>query len=302
MKKTACFFMVACLWGSVAALAAPPAGEAAATKKKTETTTQAVPPPPENDVIQEYLGMSPEEIRRYRSEKGDRKEATHEPRREVRQVTRSVALDLSPGASPEKIRLFDRAGAVVVFSDSTGAPWPVVGVQNFAQDQFEVVQPGIADSPVVMISTKIGYGQGGAAVFLKDMPTPILLTMVTGGGVADSRVDAIVSRRGPKATAPAIEQQTAPEFDPKLLDFLTKTPPSGAKQLTIQVDDRDAATETTAWVWNDKLYIRTPLTVMSPAWRGVAKSNDGMSAYVFEMIPVLLVSNKGKVHTLRVGL
>lgn len=257
----------------------------------------------EKEVIDQFLGMTPDEIRYYRAGKEVRKEAVHEPRRPVKAVTRSIALDLSPGAAPETIRVFDRSGAVVVFTDATGAPWPVIGKNNFAKDLFEVTQSPEADSPVIMISTTTGVGQGTVAVFLKDLPTPVLLTMTIGLEEADSRVDAIVPRRGPMAKQPTIEQQTAPEFDPKLLDFLTKTPPSGAKQLTIQVDgDPSTATETIAWMWNEKLYVRTPLAIMSPAWRGIAKTNDGMRAYVFEPTPVLLVSDKGKVHTLRVGL
>lgn len=278
------------------------------TPAKNKEKTEPVPPPPviseENkSAIDQFLGMSPEEIKYYRSGKDVRKDAVHDPRRPVKPVTRSIALDLSPGAAPETVRVFDRSGAVVVFTDATGAPWPVVGQNNFAKDLFEVTQSPEKDSPVVMISTITGAGQGTVAVFLKDLATPVLLSMVIGEKETDSRVDAIVPRRGPNAKAPTIEQQTAPEFDPKLLDFLTKTPPSGAKQLSIQVDgDKSVATETTAWMWNEKLYVRSPLAIMSPAWRGIAKTNDGMRAYVFEPTPVLLVTEKGKVHTLRVGL
>jgi intracellular multiplication protein IcmK len=277
----------------------------AATAKKNEpepTVKEPATKEPDKEVIDQFLGMTPEEIRYYKEGKDVRKEAAHEPRRPIKNVTRSIALDLSPGASPETIRVFDRSGAVVVFTDSTGAPWPVIGQNNFAKDLFEVTLSPEAESPVVMISTLTGVGQGTVAVFLKDLATPVLLTMIVGKLEADSRVDAIVPRKGPNAKAPSIDQQT-PEFDPRLLDFLTKTPPSGARQLTIQVDgDASTATETIAWMWNDKLYVRSPLAIMSPAWRGVAKTNDGMRAYVFEPTPVLLVSDKGKVHTLRVGL
>lgn len=312
MKKTFIGLLCGCLAIIPLQALAGPKGDpslkkdaaAALAKKKEPESTIREPDIKETDkeVIDQFLGMTPEEIRYFKEGKDARKEAAHEPRRPVKTITRSIALDLSPGASPETIRVFDRSGAVVVFTDATGAPWPVVGQNNFAKDLFEVTRSPEEGSPVVMISTLTGVGQGTVAVFLKDLATPVLLTMMVGKLEADSRVDAIVPRKGPNAKAPSIDQQT-PEFDPRLLDFLTKTPPSGARQLTIQVDgDASTATETIAWMWNDKLYVRTPLAIMSPAWRGVAKTNDGMRAYVFEPTPVLLVSDKGKVHTLRVGL
>lgn len=274
-------------------------------KKPTKENEEDKIEKEKKEAIDQFLGMTPDEIRYYRAEKEKRKAAANEPRSPTKMVTRSVAIDLSPGSPPENIRVFDRAGAVIVFADTTGAPWPVVGINNFAKDLFEVTKSPAADGPVVMISTLVGQGQGVVAVFLKDLATPVLFNMSIGYTETDSRVDAIIPRRGPNAKTASIEQQqTAPEFDPKLLDFLTKTPPAGAKQLSIEFDgDKESDVhETTAWMWNEKLYIRTPLAVMSPAWRGIVKTNDGMRAYVFVPTPVILVSDKGKVHTLRVGL
>ena len=79
-----------------------------------------------------------------------------------------------------------------------------------------------------------------------------------------------------------------------LLHVLEGVPPGGSKRLTISGGDA------TGWLFQDKMYIRTNLTILSPGWIGSMTSADGMHAYEIQQSPVLLVSWHGKVMHLKV--
>jgi intracellular multiplication protein IcmK len=57
---------------------------------------------------------------------------------------------------------------------------------------------------------------------------------------------------------------------------------------------------TTAYEYESKTYVRTPLTLLSPGWSGSVSSADGMNVYAIANSPVLLLSDRGSV--VRAGL
>jgi intracellular multiplication protein IcmK len=42
------------------------------------------------------------------------------------------------------------------------------------------------------------------------------------------------------------------------------------------------------------MYVRSPYSLLSPAWNSSVRSADGMNVYSLEYTPVLLLSDKGK--------
>jgi intracellular multiplication protein IcmK len=50
---------------------------------------------------------------------------------------------------------------------------------------------------------------------------------------------------------------------------------------------------TSAYNLAGRLYLRTPLTLLSPTWQSSAQSADGMKVYVLDNAPVLLLSDQG---------
>jgi intracellular multiplication protein IcmK len=71
--------------------------------------------------------------------------------------------------------------------------------------------------------------------------------------------------------------------------ILENAPPKSASRLKIGgVDSR-----TKAWKVGEYVYVRTPLTLLSPAWNASASSADGMTVYEIGDAPVLLMSDNG---------
>ena len=71
--------------------------------------------------------------------------------------------------------------------------------------------------------------------------------------------------------------------------ILENAPPDSAKR--VKVSGLDARTK--AWAVGDKVYVRTPLSMLSPAWDASVSSADGMQVYEIGNAPVLLMSDNG---------
>ena len=70
--------------------------------------------------------------------------------------------------------------------------------------------------------------------------------------------------------------------------ILENAPPSAAKRLKVGgMDGR-----TLAWTIDGHTYVRTPLTLLSPAWDASVSSADGMTVYEIGDAPVLLMSGQ----------
>lgn len=275
--------------------------------ENTKTSPPPPPPPldaPTKEMMLERLGLTPEEILFLKTEKEKRSEASSTQAIDSTSVTRTVTLDLSPGASSQQIRVNTRKGAALVFTDVTGAPWPLLAKTNFAPDFFQAEIP-VEGGAVLTASARNNFKQGNIAIFLKDLPTPVIFTLLSGQSEIDERVDVIIPRRGPNAIAPPIETMSIPTHDPLLADVLAGLPPAGGKRLTVKFQDGTEAPETSmirAWRVDNKLYLRTPFSIMSPAPRQYQGSADGMKGYVLDVTPVILFVEKGKTHQIRIVL
>lgn len=73
--------------------------------------------------------------------------------------------------------------------------------------------------------------------------------------------------------------------------------PSGAEKL--YVDGADA--RTSAYSHEGMTYLRTPLTLLSPAWDSSTASADGMRVYSMQDSPVVLLSDQGRMVRVRLA-
>jgi len=255
--------------------------------------------------IDDTLALSPSDIKHLKKEIYKRKQAAQtSPVPPPKPITRTIVLDLSPGAQPPVIRVAERNGASVIFTDSTGADWPILEDNNFAKDLFDVLIP-LKDGPILNIASKGAYGQGNVAVFLKGLSVPAIFEMVAGQKETDSRVDIRIPKRGPKAKPLQVESKQFPDFDKTLIQFLSDTPPIGAKKISVKENslDNDATVAgTQAWEYKDNLYVRTPYSPISPGALGYMSSNDGMNAYKLPITPIILMSIEGKIYKIRIEL
>jgi intracellular multiplication protein IcmK len=204
----------------------------------------------------------------------------------------SQFVNLSPGSTPPVIRLAQGFVSSLVFLDSTGAPWPITAYDLGDPSSFNIQWDKSGNT--LMIQAMKLYNYGNLAVRLQGLNTPVMLTLIPGQKAVDYRVDLRIQGYGPNASQLPMEEGVPPSANDVLLHVLDGVPPQGSLRLTISGGDA------TAWIWQNKMYVRTSLTILSPGWVSSMTSADGTHAYEMQKSPVLLVSWHGKVMQLKV--
>ncbi len=209
----------------------------------------------------------------------------------------SLNVDLSPGASPPAINLSEGDITALVFLDSTGAPWPIAAIDNGNPQSFNI-QWNKTDNVLFVQSIK-AFGHGNLAVRLRKLGPPVMITLITntsvenGGGAVDYRVDMRVPGYGPNAK-PLPVSGLPGTASPLLLNVLDGIPPDNSKRLVVANDAGQA------WLVNNKVYLRTRYTLLSPGWLATMSSADGTNAYELQKTPLLLMSQNGKVTEIKI--
>ncbi len=239
--------------------------------------------------LQSLMPLRPEEIRKL-LEYYDRTQQAVEvpvhpyPRPEVSVI--NVSLD--PGIAPPALRVASGHVTTLNVLDVTGAPWPIHDISWAGNFQIDEPEEG---SHVIRIIPLSEFAYGNISVRLLTLKTPITFTLRTHRDVVHYRVDARVPEYGPFANAPLIDAgMSLAAGDPDITSILDGVPPGGAEKLVVSgVDGR-----TTAYLFNEMTYVRTPLTLLSPAWDQSVSSADGMKVYAMSETPVLLLSDEGR--------
>jgi intracellular multiplication protein IcmK len=145
----------------------------------------------------------------------------------------------------------------------------------------------------MMVQSTALYTYGNLAVKLRNLNTPVMLTLIPGQKAVDYRVDLRIQGLGPDAkplTMSALPASTSSD----LLNVLDGVPPSNSQSLTVEGGDCQA------WLSGSTMYVRTRLNILSPGWVATLSSADGMHAYEMQPTPMLLVSQNGEVLQLKV--
>lgn len=233
------------------------------------------------------LPLSPDQVREFMHKVEQAQDASLSPyagppKAEVRIAT----LSLDPGAEPPVLNLSSGYVTTINMVDATGEPWPILDVG--VGGNFEVT-PTAAGSHVVRIMPLTRVGAGNLSVLLKDMPTPVIFKLNSGGATVDLRYDARIGKMGPGAKPPLIERPRLEAGNQTIMLVLANVVPSSAKRMKLAgLDERSMA-----WAVEGHVYLRTPLTLLSPAWDSSVSSADGMTVYEIGDAPVLLMSDNG---------
>ncbi len=197
-------------------------------------------------------------------------------------------ISLDPGATPPVIKTAVGNVTTLNILDATGAPWPVMDV-TWAGD-FEIVEPE-EGGHIIRITPMSHFARGNIVIRMLTLKTPLTMTLETGRDVVQYRVDARIPEYGPFASAPLMEGgKSLVAGDPELTSILDGVMPGGMSKLqVVGVDGR-----TTAYSSGGKTYVRTPLTLLSPAWQSSISSADGMNVYALGSAPVVLLSDGGQ--------
>lgn len=197
-------------------------------------------------------------------------------------------VSLDPGAMPPVIKVSPGHVTTLNILDITGQPWPVRDV-SWGGD-FEVIQPQEGEH-VIRISPMRAHEVGNLSIQLMDLKTPVTFMLKSQLETVQYRFDARIPEYGPYADMPLIDNGiTAVAGGGDIIKVLDGTPPAQSKKLGIEgVDGR-----TTAYETNGQVYLRTPLTLLSPGWSSSVTSADGTTVYAIGQSPVVLLSDRGK--------
>lgn len=251
-------------------------------------------PAPESDFKQaneQIHPMTPEEIREFRRIADMAKRAASDlPVVPPKPLTREVAIDLSPGAPPQVVRVSYGNGAVLSFIDSTGAHWPVKAFTNFNSRDFTVKNP-VSEGHFLTVESNSNYGSGNVAVMLLGLPSPVTITLISGNQKAtDYRVDLRIPNHGPNAKPIPVPVKTKPEFMADLSLVKDGIQPAGSTPVQIT----GAHQIIQGWSVRDQIMLRGRLTVLSPLPTGRETSADGTIAYSLPWTPYILASENGE--------
>lgn len=258
-------------------------------KKMEEAAFQAA--------LKQMLPLSTDQMRRTYDAFRASREAAETPitMPEPKQVVETISLD--PSDMPAIVKTAPGYVTTVAFLDSTGSPWPI---QDISWAGKFTVNPPENGGHILRIVPTSAHGVGNASIRMVDLIAPITLQLRTGIEEVYFRMDARIPKAGPLAKTQLIEygglSATAGKDD-TMIAVLDGTPPAGAERMSVRgVDGR-----TVAWRADEKIYLRTPLTLLSPGWEASATSADGTNVYAFSNTPVMLLSDDGRMVRAQIG-
>lgn len=197
----------------------------------------------------------------------------------ARPTSSSMVVDLAPGSTPPIIRLGIGFVTSLVFLDSSGQPWPIKGYDIGNPNAFNIIQPTSGEAKTggntLLIQSSTMYKQGNLAVILQGMNTPVMITLLPGQKAVDYRVDMQIPRAGPNGLSGSMNSLPA-TINAVMMDILNHLIPKDSRELKVQGGQAEG------WLYKNKLYIRTPLTLISPGWTSKVSGADG-TIHVYEI-------------------
>lgn len=241
------------------------------------------------DTLPQNIDVQVRELRRRMDEV--QRAASANPAPAPKPVTRSISITQAAGEEPQSVRTAMGMPTNLVFTDASGASWPIAFATPGDMSQFDVVLP-VAGTSTIQIRPKTPYAYGGLSITLKDNDIPVSVILTAAQKEVDNRVDVRVMQRGPNAVAPIVDRVVtggSAASDHALISFLDGVPPAGAKEM------RTSYRGVKAWILNDQMYLRTDSTLVSPLWTDSLSSPSGVTrTYLLSNVPSVIISAEGR--------
>lgn len=205
----------------------------------------------------------------------------------------STVVNLEPGSMAPVIRLAAGFVTSILFIDATGAAWPITAYSIGDPQNFNI-QWNQKDNTLFIQSLKV-YSHANMAVRLYGLDTPVVLTLVSGQKTVDFRVDLQIGERGPDAKPPVVDTAFNANVNPLIINVLDGVPPRGSIKLKVTGGPADA------WLYDNKIYFRSKLTILSPAWLSSVSSPDGTHVYEMMLTPYIVATQEGKTVDIRLS-
>lgn len=233
-------------------------------------------------VTEEVAPLTVDQIRALRKIVDDAERAAAAPPRFVpKPVSTTVTATLTPGATPPVVRLAANFVTSILFVDQSGNPLNILDVTPGGGSFTITWSKEQKATNKIDLSPKSTYANGNIAVLLDGIATPVSLTLVSGQREVDYRVDVRVKGRfltGSTGASAALPEGASPV----MLTLLDGAAPEGARALI------SSNTNVQAWEFNKRFYVRTGMSLLSPAYISTIRSADGTAVFEIPPTPVLV--------------
>lgn len=247
--------------------------------------------------------LTPAQIRALRKQQLEIEQAKDAPLIKPEIRSRAVVLSFESGAKIPEVEIAPGHVASLVFLDASGNPWPLADAPIIGdKDRFSVLVPKKMPN-IVSVSTRTVTGMTNMSIVLENQPVPVNIILKSSKKYHDIRVDLTTAITGPKT-----EKQMASGLgsvmpsqpaDQTMMLFVSGVPPKEAKE--IKVEDETGSMR--AWLYGERLFVRTIRPLTSPAWEAEAHGASGVKVYRLEPTPFILFFDKGgRVRTAKISL
>lgn len=271
--------------GSPEDISAPAGKSLDEQKKETETMMRQEA---FGAVTNQMLPLRPSEIRKILEMYDETSQAAETPvYPNPEPISAFKRISLDPGAKPLTVMTAMGNVTTVSIVDITGQPWPIQDL-TWAGD-FQIEQPE-SGSQMIRITPLTQFAQGNVSMRLVGLNPPVILSLKAERKEVHVRLDVQIPEVGPKGVLPPMEVAVSTKAGD---DFMTSILMGVVKGKTerMKVDGIDG--RTSAFSRGNMMYLRTPYTMLSPAWLQSVQSADGMKVYALNYTPVVLLSDKG---------
>lgn len=238
----------------------------------------------------QMMPLKPAEIRKMLELYDETKQASETPvypSPEPESAFQSVSLD--PGAKPLVVKTAMGNVTTVSIVDLTGQPWPIKDL-TWAGD-FQIEQPESGSQMLRIIPTS-EFATGNVSMRLVGLNPPVIFTLKAERQSVHVRLDVQVPEIGPNGVLPPIDVPISTKAGDEFMTSVLVGVVKGKDTEQLKVDGIDG--RTTVYSKGGMIYVRTPYTMLSPAWSSSVQSGDGTHVYALNFSPVILLSDKGK--------
>ena len=241
-------------------------------------------------VAQQMMPLKPSEIRRLLEMYDETAQAAETPIYPTPEPESSFqVISLDPGTKPLPIKTAIGNVTTLSIVDITGQPWPIQDL-TWAGD-FQIEQPD-SGGHILRITPTSEFAAGNISMRLVGLNPPVIFSLKAERKSVHVRLDVQIPEVGPKGVLPPVDVPVSTKAGDDFMTSILVGVINGkdTKQLGIEgIDGR-----TTAYAQGGMMYIRTPYTMLSPAWAKSIQSGDGTKVYGLNFTPVVLLSDKGK--------
>jgi intracellular multiplication protein IcmK len=244
------------------------------------------------------LPTTPEEVRGYRMKLDEREEAMSDSRPAAMR-SRTERVRLEPGREAPLVELSPNLVTALVFTDSTGSPWPVAATVLGSGSLFsaQLLENGAANQ--VVVSPLSNHGHSNLVVSLKGNDIPLVVRLITSSAVDPARqLDGLIifqiQEPGPGAR-PLVNGSVKPRqvVDALLYSLLDGVEPTRARAVIAE-----PALEGESFVQvGSNLYLRTTRALIWPAPQARVSGPGGLSVYELPPVPSVLLADRDEVFT-----